>query len=192
APADVSDADLARAMGALVGESLQRPPAYSAVKVGGRKLYDAARAGEALEAPPRPIRVDRFAVTGRRGPAVDFVPGVGPGAYVRVLAADVGAALGCGAHLTALRRTSIGSFSVEDASPPAAPGEILPLEAAVAHLPHVTLVEDEARVARHGSILGPAGLAGPYAAVGPGGSLVGVYRGDGPEARPEMILAASE
>ena len=192
APADVSDADLARVMGALVGASLQRPPAFSAVKVGGRKLYDAARVGEALEAPPRPIHVDRFAVTGRTGPAVDFVAVVSSGTYVRVLAADVGTALGCGAHLTVLRRTSIGSFSVGEASPPETPGSILPLEAAVAHLPRVTLVEDEAQVARHGSILGPAGFEGPYAAVDAEGSLIGVYRDDGPKGRPEVILAASE
>jgi tRNA pseudouridine55 synthase len=189
---EVTDEALTSAMSALLGGSLQRPPAYSAVKVGGRKLYEAARAGEELAAQPRRIRVDRFDVTERRGASVDFVAVVSSGTYVRVLAGDVGAALGCGAHLAALRRTAIGSFSVNDASPPDRPGEILPVEAAVEHLPQVPLLEDEARVARHGSILGPAGLEGPYAVVDPEGSLIGIYRDDGPKARPEMILAGSE
>jgi tRNA pseudouridine55 synthase len=188
-PVDVGDDALASAMSALVGDSLQRPPAFSAVKVGGRKLYDAARAGEILVADPRPIHVDRFEADARRGDAVDFTAVVGSGTYVRVLAADVGDALGCGAHLIRLRRTAIGPFSVSDASPPGSPSEVLPVETAVAHLPHVTLLEEEARVARNGSILGPAGVEGPYAVVDPTGSLIGVYRDDGTKGRPEVILA---
>jgi tRNA pseudouridine55 synthase len=188
-PVDVTDADIAHAMSASIGESLQRPPAFSAVKVGGRKLYEAARAGEPLEAEPRPIRVDRFEPVARDGDAVDFVAVVGGGTYVRVLAADVGAALGCGAHLGALRRTAIGGFSVEDASPPEEPGDLLSLERAVSHLPRVDLDVEEARVARNGSILGPAGIEGPYAVFGPDRSLIGIYRDDGPKGRPEVILA---
>ncbi len=189
-PVDVTDADIASAMSASLGESLQRPPAFSAVKVGGRKLYDAARAGEALEADPRRIRVDRFEPVARDRDEVDFVAVVSGGTYVRVLAADVGAYLGCGAHLAALRRTAIGGFSVEDASPPEDPRTVLTLERAVAHLPSVDLDAEEARVAQNGSILGPAGIEGPYAVFGPDGSLVGIYRDDGPRGRPEVILAA--
>ena len=189
AAVDVSDEALGSAMSALLGTSLQRPPAFSAVKVGGRKLYEAARAGEVLVAEPRPIRVDRFEATVRRDDEVDFVAVVSSGTYVRVLAADVGATIGCGAHLTALRRTSIGPFSVEDASPPDGPAaQLLPLERAVAHLPQVTLLEDEARAALHGSVLGPAGEEGPYAVVDPNGSLIGIYRDDGPKGKPEVIL----
>lgn len=189
APVDVSDETLAAAISMLVGDSLQRPPAFSAVKVGGRKLYEAARAGETLVADPRPIRIDRLEATGRTGDAVDFVAVVSSGTYVRVLAADVGVALGCGAHLSALRRTAIGPFSVTGAASPASPGDVLPLARAVAHLPHVALSEEEARVARHGSILGPAGIDGPYAVLDPEGSLIGIYRDDGPKGRPEVILA---
>lgn len=188
-PVGVTDADIASAMSASVGESVQRPPAFSAVKVGGRKLYEAARAGEALEAEPRPIRVDRFEQVARDGDAVDFVAVVSGGTYVRVLAADVGDALGCGAHLAALRRTAIGDFSVDDASPPAEQGDLLSLERAVAHLPSIALDAEEARVARNGSILGPAGIDGPYAVFGPDRSLVGIYRDDGPKGRPDVILA---
>ncbi len=188
-PVDVTDADIASAMSASVGESLQRPPAFSAVKVGGRKLYEAARAGETLQAEPRPIRVDRFQPVARDGDAVDFVAIVSGGTYVRVLAADVGDALGCGAHLAALRRTAIGGFSVEDASPPTEPGDLLSLERAVSHLPSLDLDVEEARVARNGSILGPAGIQGPYAVFGPDRTLIGIYRDDGPKGRPDVILA---
>src|SRR5262249_38023350 len=131
AAVDVSDEALGSAMSALLGTSRQRPPAFSAVKVGGRKLYEAARAGEVPYPGRRPTRVDRLEATVGRDDEVDFVAVVSSGTYVRVLAADVGATIGCGAHLTALRRTSIGPFSVEDASPPDGPAaQLLPLERA--------------------------------------------------------------
>ena len=189
-PVAVTDADVARALAAKLGESSQTPPAFSAVKVDGRKLYDAARRGEMLRAEPRTVTVDRFELIGREGADVDFAAVVSGGTYVRVLVADVGSALGCGAHLTRLRRTAIGSFAVADANPPEEVGDPLPVERAVAHLPRLELEPEEARVARHGSILGPAGIEGPYAVFDPDGALVAIYRDDGPKARPEMVLAA--
>ena len=188
----VSDDELDRAVAALVGETLQRPPAYSAVKVDGRKLYEAARKGEVLEAGPRPISVERFEVVSRRDHDVDFAVRCGGGTYVRVLAADVGTALGCGAHLTALRRTHIGSFDVADASPPDDPMHPMPISRAVAHLPTVKLEEEEAKAAGHGRVLGPTALIGPYAIVGPGGELLGVYEDDGPRSRPLVVLQRAE
>ena len=188
ATVEVSREELERACRALEGESLQRPPAYSAVKVGGRKLYEAARRGETLEAEPRPIRVDRFEVLAFAPPRFDFRVTCSGGTYVRVLVADVGEALGCGAHLAALRRTAIGPFRVEDARPPADPGEPLPLERAVAHLPAVRLEPEEATAAANGSILAPAGIDGPYAVLGPDGRLIGIWRDVGAKARPEMVL----
>ena len=188
-PVAVTDAEIARAMEAKLGESWQRPPAFSAVKVGGRKLYDAARRGELLRAEPRSVTVDRFEPVARNGVDVDFIAVVSGGTYVRVLAADVGSALGCGAHLRRLRRTAIGSFIVSDANPPETVGDVIPIERAVEHLPRLELEPEEARVARDGSILGPAGIQGPYAVFDPAGSLVGIYRDDGPKARPEVVLA---
>lgn len=188
-PVTVSSDDVRVAMASLVGDSMQRPPAYSAVKVGGRKLYEAARKGELLEAAPRPIRVDAFELVAARTPFVDFRIVCSGGTYVRVLLADVGSALGCGAHLSALRRTAIGPFSALDAADPEAPGDPLPLERAVGHLPRLDLGDEEAVAAGHGRVLGPAGIAGPYAVFGPDGRLIGVYADDGPKARPEMILA---
>lgn len=188
APVDVSRADVERACDALVGESLQTPPAYSAVKVGGRKLYEEARRGREIAAPPRPIRVDAFSVSRFDGRDVDVTVTCSGGTYVRVLVADVGRALGCGAHLTRLRRSAIGPFRVEDALPPGE-GEPLPIERAVAHLPRVDLGPEEAEAASHGRVLGPSGIEGPYAVFGAEARLVGVYRDDGPKARPEVILA---
>jgi len=181
--------DVEQAMRALEGESMQRPPAYSAVKVGGRKLYEAARAGEQLEAEPRPIRVDAFDLLGFDSPDATFRVACSTGTYVRVLAADVGAALSCGAHLTSLRRTAIGPFRASDASPPEGPGDPLPAEDAVRHLPRLDLEAEEAVAASHGRPLGPAGLAGPYGVFDPVGRLIGVYEDDGPKARPQVVLA---
>jgi tRNA pseudouridine55 synthase len=190
APVDVAEADVAAAMRGLVGESRQRPPAYSAVKVGGRKLYEAARAGERLEAEARPIRVDAFDLHRWSSPHAAFRVTCSSGTFVRVLAADVGEALGCGAHLLALRRTAIGPFEVDDAGPPDGPGDPLPIDAAVQHLPRLDVDPEEARAASHGRPLGPAGIAGPYGVFDPHGRLVGVYEDDGPRARPQVILAA--
>jgi tRNA pseudouridine55 synthase len=187
-PVDVTEAQVAGAMRALVGESLQRPPAFSAVKVGGRKLYEAARAGEQLEAEPRPIRVDTFDLLSFDPPDAAFRVVCSGGTYVRVLAAGVGAALSCGAHLTSLRRTAIGPHAVEDAVVPDDVSEPLQIGAAVAHLPRLDLDADEAVAASHGRPLGPAGVSGPYAVFAPEGRLIGVYEDDGPRARPQVIL----
>jgi tRNA pseudouridine55 synthase len=187
-PGDVADQAIDRAMAAKLGATAQRPPAFSAVKVGGRTMHEAARKGELLEAPARIVRVDRFERTGRDGTDVSFLCAVSGGTYVRVLAADVGAALGCGAHLTALRRVAIGPFDVADAVDPREPGEPQPLERAVAHLPRVALEHEEAIAATHGRILGPAAIDGPYGVYDPQGRLIGVYRDDGGRARPLVIL----
>src|SRR5215218_593141 len=187
APVDVSLAEVERACASLVGESMQTPPAHSAVKVGGRKLYEAARRGEVLEAPARPIRVDAFVVSAFDGRDLEARITCSAGTYVRVLVADVGRSLGCGAHLVGLRRTAIGSFRVQEARPPGE-GALEPVERAVRHLPSIRLEPEEARAASHGRPLGPAGILGSYAVLDPEDALVGIYRDEGPMARPEVIL----
>ncbi len=189
APVTASPVDLARAAAALVGRSMQRPPAYSAVKVRGRPMYETARRGEEVEAPSRPIRVDAFDVSSFDSRDFDFRVTCSSGTYVRALVADLGTALRCGAHLVRLVRTRIGPFELGDAVPPESPGEPLPVERAVAHLPRLDLDAEEAVAAGHGRILGPAGIEGPYAVFGPDGRLIGIYRDDGAKARPEVILA---
>ncbi|HEX4941991.1 MAG TPA: tRNA pseudouridine(55) synthase TruB [Actinomycetota bacterium] len=188
-PVDLTEGQLAEAMHGMVGESLQSPPAYSAVKVGGRKLYEAARAGERLEARPRPIRVEAFELLSFEPPDARFRVVCSGGTYVRVLAADVGGAVSTGAYLTTLRRTAIGPYRVEDAATPDSLGDPFPIEVAVGHLPRLDLDADEAEAASHGRPLGPADIEGPYGVFGPDGRLIGVYEDDGPKARPQVILA---
>jgi len=187
-PVDATREAVERAVGSLVGRTLQRPPSYSAVKVGGRKLYEAARKGETLEAPPRPIHVEAFEVLAYEPPDFSFRVTCSAGTYVRVLVADAGSFLGCGAHLIRLRRSAIGPFRVEDAGAPGEAREPLPMERAVAHLPRVQLDAVEAGAAANGSIRGPAGIEGPYGVFAPDGRLIGVWRDDGAKARPEMVL----
>jgi len=189
-PVVVSDDRVREAMGALTGEQQQRPPAYSAVKVGGRPLHRAARAGEAVEAQPRAVRVDAFELLDFDGRDLNFRVVCSGGTYVRSLVADVGERLGTGAHLTRLVRTRIGPFRLADASPPDRPDPLLPLERAVDHLPRLELSEDEAAAARHGRPLGPPDGPGLHAAFDPSGRLVGVYRDCGTRSCPEVVLPA--
>jgi tRNA pseudouridine55 synthase len=189
--ATATEAGVRAAMSSMIGDSMQRPPAYSAVKVGGRKLYEAARKGQVLEAEPRPIRVDAFGLLGMRGPEIEFRVSCSGGTYVRVLVADIGAVLGCGAHLSRLRRTAVGALDVADAVAPDDPGDPLPLQRAVGHLKRVDLDTEEAVAAGHGRVLGPAGITGPYAVFGPDGTLIGVYQDEGARARPLVVLAPS-
>ena len=188
-PVDVSEAEVARAMAGLTGELRQSPPAYSAVKVGGRRLHREARAGREVQAQPRTVRVDVFELRAFDGRDVDFRVVCSGGTYVRSLVADLGGRLGTGAHLNRLVRTRIGPFRVLDASPPDALEPPLPLERAVAHLPRLELSEDEAEAARHGRPLGPPDGPGFHAAFDPQGRLVGVYRDCGTRACPEVVLS---
>jgi tRNA pseudouridine55 synthase len=188
APVDVSEADVVGGMAALTGELRQRPPAYSAVKVGGRRLHREARAGHVVEAEPRTVRVDVFELRAFDGRDVEFRTVCSGGTYVRALVADLGGRLGSGAHLTRLVRTRIGPFRVEDASAPERAAPLLPLERAVEHLPRLELSEDEAEAARHGRPLGPPDGPGFHAAHDPRGRLVGVYRDCGTRSCPEVVL----
>lgn len=109
----------------FLGDILQRPPIFSAVKVGGKKMYKKARAGTATELEPRPVHLYRFDLTAVRMPEVDFFVECSKGTYIRSLAFDFGRALDSGAYLTALRRTAIGELRVEDAGSPEAFAEHL-------------------------------------------------------------------
>jgi tRNA pseudouridine55 synthase len=190
APVTASRDELRRAMAAMVGEIVQRPPSYSAVKVGGRRLYEEARAGRPAEAPPRRVRVDAFDLVGFDGRDLEFRAVCSGGTYVRSLVADVGDRLSSGAHLLALRRTRIGRFRVEDARPPSEPGPLRLIDEAVAHLPSFAVEDQEAEAARHGRCLGPAGIEGPYALTDRTGAFIGVWRDTGAKSCPEVVLAS--
>jgi tRNA pseudouridine55 synthase len=123
------------------GRIRQRPPAYSAVKVGGRRAYALARRGEAVDVPEREVQVRRFAATWREGDRAGFEIECSGGTYVRSLIADLG-----DAYCLELRRTGIGPFNVADADPE----RLVGLEDALAFLPAVDLEADAARRAGHG------------------------------------------
>lgn len=99
----------------FLGDQLQQPPIFSAIKVDGRELYRSARKGITVEVPPRPIRIGRFELTRVEMPFVDFAVECSKGTYIRSLAFDFGEALRSGAYLTALRRTRIGEYHIENA-----------------------------------------------------------------------------
>jgi len=185
---DVGESDLTVAMKSLTGEFDQVPPAFSAVQVGGERLYKAARRGEPVEARPRPVRVDRFELERFSPPNFDFRVVCSSGTYVRSLVADVGTNTGPGAHLTRLTRTRIGHFKLSNATKPDEVTDPLPLEMAVVHLPRMDLSEDEAVAARYGRPLGPPDAPGFHAAVDPAGRLVGIYRDCGTKSCPEVVI----
>ncbi|MFT4605977.1 MAG: tRNA pseudouridine55 synthase [Rhodothermales bacterium] len=111
----LSDEDVATATRPFIGTIEQRPPAFSAIKIGGERLYKKARRGEDIELPLRSVRVDSFDVDPMRGSDVDFSVTCSKGTYIRSLAHDLGAELGVGGHLVGLRRTGSGSFRVDQA-----------------------------------------------------------------------------
>ena len=112
---DLSSTRIEECLGAFVGEQLQQPPNFSALKFQGKPLYYYARKGMTVEKEPRLIFVREIEALGRQEDQLRIRVVCGKGTYIRALAADIGAALGCGAHLVALRRLRNGPFSVADA-----------------------------------------------------------------------------
>ncbi len=108
---------LAAALAGHLGEQTQIPPMYSAIKQGGVRLYDRARAGEEVERAPRQIRIDRLELLAFEPPRFRIAIACSKGTYVRSLIADLGTAVGAGAHLAELRRTRSGRFTLEQAVP---------------------------------------------------------------------------
>lgn len=190
--AGATDAAIAAGVASLTGEISQVPSTVSAIKVGGRRAYDLARAGEQVELQSRDVTIGRFEVRSVRRSAdavdLDVVVDCSSGTYIRALARDLGAALGVGGHLTALRRTRIGPFEVISAAAEITPGMPLRAPAGVAAviLGALPVTADEARDLRHGKVIaGAAGRLDPDrptpAAIDPDGRLVGIVerRGDG-------------
>jgi len=144
----IDEQALVDAMGELVGDLQQVPPMYSAIKRDGRPLYELARAGETVERKPRAVRVDRFDLVQFESPRVRFSVDCSKGTYVRSLIADLGERLGCGAHLTSLRRTRSGRFvlaqavQLQDIKEDCQPDSLLTPAAAMAHLGAHTVTED--------------------------------------------------
>ncbi len=115
--ANVSRSDVEQALPGFVGTLQQRPPMYSAVRVGGRRLYEFARQGVEVEREPRAVVVHAIELLAFAAPSLRLRVRCGKGTYIRTLATDLGAVLGVGAHLTALRRTQVGPFDLAQALP---------------------------------------------------------------------------
>ena len=179
-PRPVTDAELEAALAAFRGEIEQIPPMYSAIKVGGKKLYEIARRGGEVERRPRRIMIHALRLAGREGEDYLLDVSCSKGTYVRTLCHDIGLRLGCGGCMSSLRRVQAGDFSVEQAytlqqvQEAADRGEaeslLLPVDRLFAQYPALTLSPSEEKKLRNGSTL-TAGteLAGPcrvYAASG--------------------------
>ncbi|MDP8960834.1 MAG: tRNA pseudouridine(55) synthase TruB [Actinomycetota bacterium] len=202
--AHVDEHALCGTLTSFIGEIEQIPPMVSAVKVGGRRLYDLARRGQHVERPPRLVTVheivlDSFAA-GERG-KVTFLVTCSSGTYVRTLAHDIGRALGCGATLTGLRRVANGLFTVDDAHPldeVVARGEdgtlravLLSPREAVRGLPTFEATPEQARAVAVGRTLPARGVEGPFAVV-TGERLLAVYADQDGGAQPEAVLVQPE
>lgn len=157
---NVTEAQFEKALATFVGEIEQTPPPYSAVKVQGRKAYEMAREGEEVELAPRKITVHHLEVLEWAPPEVVIDVHCSSGTYVRSLANDLGAALGCGAYLVGLRRTKSGRFSLREATPLRKLQEafhagnwyqyLIPAAEALAEWPAIELGPDEVENVRHG------------------------------------------
>jgi tRNA pseudouridine55 synthase len=197
----VTDEALRAGLAAQTGEIDQVPSAVSAVKVAGQRAYRRVRAGEQVALAPRRVTVSRLDVRAVRRPTPDLVDvdvelTCSAGTYVRAIARDLGESLGVGGHLTALRRTFVGGFTLAEAHrleelERRAPQVVtLPLAAAARRtFPHRQATAEQARVLSHGGRLPPAGIDGPYAVFAPDGAVVAIVTERDGAARPDVVLA---
>ena len=196
--AHLDDAAVAAALAAQAGPLLQVPSSVSAVKVAGRRSYDRVRAGEEVVLEPRAVTVHRLDVHRVVRPTPDLVDvdvtvTCTAGTYVRAIARDAGAALGVGGHLTALRRTASGPFSVADAAPVEDAGQALAAgggagvlglaDAARAVFPVRALSAEEARALGHGQRIPATGAPGLHAAIDADDRLVALVEDAGATTR---------
>ena len=190
------------AAGAFVGDIEQIPPMVSAVKIGGKRLHELARAGETVERPPRPVTVHRLHLEEAHPATADHAMVLrievdcSSGTYIRTRADALGHALGGGAHLRALRRTAIGSFGLTEARP-LEQLEILAPAVALRDYPAVTVGDEVAARIANGAVLSRAELGvgggegeGPWGVLSACGDLLAVYEArDRDSVKPAVVLA---
>jgi tRNA pseudouridine55 synthase len=197
--------DVGRALGAFRGEIQQTPPRHSAKKVAGERAYDLARRDKPVELAPVAVTVHELSWSMHEAGVVSVTLTATAGFYVRALARDLGAELGCGAHLAALRRTGAGRFRIEDAVPlgeaerlgPAIASRLLSSSEALAGFPAVTATPAGVDRVRHGNPLGPDHLTGRFVPAGgnppvrvldPHGGLVAVAHARGGLLHPSLVV----
>ena len=163
-----------------VGETLQRPPAYSAVKVEGERLYERARRGDPVEGEPRPVTVHRAELLWHRDERAAFEIECSSGTYIRQLVAGLG-----DAYCEELERTAIGDFRLEDADPE----RLVPLNEALDFLPSHPVGEDRVGPVRNG-LTTPSPLAGEAVRITHGDTLLAIAQGDGELLKPFVVFPA--
>jgi tRNA pseudouridine55 synthase len=192
--AGVTEDALRTAVAGLTGDIQQVPPGVSAIKINGQRAYKLTRAGAAPVLTARPVTVSSFTVSPvrRSEDFLDFDAEIvcSSGTYIRALARDLGAALGVGGHLTALRRTRVGPYTLADAQGLDSRPEVIPLATVAAGtFPRRDLTPDEARRLSHGNFLSPSAAApGPVAAFAPDGTLVALLEDKAGSARPLAVF----
>jgi tRNA pseudouridine55 synthase len=195
--ADVTEERIESAVAALRGDIQQVPSAVSAIKVGGQRAYKLAREGQTVELAARPVRIDRFDIVAvRRNDEfvdVDVEVDCSSGTYIRALARDVGTALAVGGHLTALRRTRVGRYGLDEARTLDGLGENARLsysldEACLLAFARRDLTPAEAEDARHGRALTPAGIDGVYAATAPDGRVIALLQDGSSRTKNVVVL----
>ena len=193
----VTDAVISAAIAGLRGEIQQVPSAVSAIKIGGRRAYRLVREGREVELEARGVRIDRLEVSDVRPHDqlvdVDIEVDCSSGTYIRALARDLGDALAVGGHLTALRRTRVGRFGLDQARSLDELAELpqlsLTLDDACRQMfPRRELTAEEADAAANGRALEPAGIDGVYAAQDADGWVIALLRDDGPKTKSVVVI----
>lgn len=189
--AEVTFEQVEAAAARFVGEIQQIPPMVSAVKVEGRRLHELAREGKEVERAPRAVTIHDLRVRPLGPGRFELSVGCSSGTYIRTLAADIGHALGGGAHLDALRRVAVGSFTVDEATP-VEHVRVRPLAEMVRDYPTVGVDSDVATAVGHGKKLDRRSYGfegpGPWAVLDTSGNLLAMYEARGEEAKPSVVV----
>ncbi len=197
-----SEADIANCLSQFTGEIDQVPPAFSAIKVGGVRSHKLARAGKQTELKARRVRIDQIEVLSFSYPRLEIRVCCSKGTYIRSLAMDMGEVLGCGAHLSALRRTAIGPMRIGDAlsivevqdhiDEQTLEGQFLSPRLALPELQHVCVEEQDLVRFGHGNRIDLDGLPGEYAVYSGDGHLCGIGRCEDEQLQPTIVLRQYE
>jgi tRNA pseudouridine55 synthase len=199
-PVAVGRSDVESVLPHFTGRLAQIPPAHSALKFEGRNLYEYARAGVTVPRPPREIEILELSLLAWNAPDAVLDVACSKGTYIRVLAEDIGRALGCGAHLAGLRRTATGGFRIDDAVKLEAleamddvtrAGVLLPVATLLRDLPSLRLVARDAARFRQGGAVPAPGLPDGACAAFTGDDLLGVADAAAGLALPRRVVAAA-
>ena len=191
----IKDDEIRFELAKFIGRILQRPSSVSAIKVDGVRSYDRVRKGEQVELPPREVEIYELEVRAIRQDTeqdtkleIDIYVTCSSGTYIRAIARDLGVALRVGGHLTALRRTEVSPFTLEDTTPLEAP-QVRPLKESLnGVLPSRLLNEDQIRELRFGRFISPSPFAGPGIAIDADDNVIAIIENHGEQARPVNVF----